>query len=389
MKKNKFVKVSLAVLAVLILLEIGYLLLPSFKTKQADISDEQKLKSCQNITNLGLKTQCEEEAINIILALKGTDAAFEAVVKLSEQNPNFRASCHSFAHEIGQFAYQLFKNKKDFEISPKITICNYGFYHGFMEALVQQTGNFQEARDFCAVINTQLEKHGLYLTGECYHGIGHGTVDQHSAEQWSDPEKVVNTSIELCKKVASNDKQLVDCSSGVFNGVANLYSSGQYGLITNKDDLFWICRKQDERIQKTCYGFMARTLLKMTNSNLAQAIDLASRTAPTNYLENIIANITVLPSNVSEEELVNLCRSLDEKTEIACLKGYTISLLQSGQPGKEYRDPINFCESELLTPEERNMCFENILPQLKNYYPQDKLEEICNGVDSQYRNLCQ
>lgn len=388
MKKNKLLKLFSIVLAVIILLQIAYSLLPSFKTKQTTVTGEQKLKSCQEVTELSLKTQCEEEAINIILSSQGTDAAFEAVAKLSEQNPNFGASCHGFVHEIGQFAYQLFKDKKDFEISPKITICNYGFYHGFMETLVQQTGNFEEARNFCVLINTQLEKHGLNLTGECYHGIGHGNVDQHNAQQWSNPEKVVDSSIELCQKVAIDDRQFVDCSSGVFNGVANLYSSGQYGLIINKDDPFWICRKQDERVQKTCYAFMARTLLKLTNSNLAQAIDLASRTAPTNYLENIIANITVLPSNISEEELVNLCGSLDEKTEIACLKGYAISLLQSGQPGKEYQSPINFCNSDLLTLEEKQMCFENILPQLKNYYPKDQLEKICQSVDNSYRYLC-
>ena len=385
-KKGRFYVLSSVGLLLFIFLEATYLFFPTFKIKGA-----HNLEKCKSLNDSSLKIQCGEEVIDNILQTNGVDDALETMAQISEMDKEFVNSCHGFAHEIGEHAYKLFKKKKDFKVSPKITYCSYGFYHGFMETMLQDSGDYQKARDFCSFINNQLLQQGLDLAGECYHGIGHGTIDQHDPKQWTKPALAIKESMELCHKLATDDKYLVDCASGVFNGIANFYSAGQYGLKINEQDPFWLCDLQEETVKKTCYAFMARTLFSLTGSGLSKAIDLATKTAPANYLGTVISNLTVLNPNedtASWEDIVDLCRSVPQTVIKECLRGYAIGLLQSGQPGKEYQAPISFCKSELLTLEEKQLCFENILIQLKNYYPKAQLEQICQSVDNSYRHLC-
>ncbi len=390
-KKGRISLLFPMALILLIFLGAAYLLLPSFKIQGKYTKSNQKLEACKNLNNSSLKIQCAEEAVEKILRTNGIDAGLETLAQISEIDKDFVNSCHSFAHQIGQTAYKLFKNKTNFKISPKITYCNYGFYHGFMEIMLQDSGDYQKARDFCAYINRQLKEQGLDLAQECYHGIGHGSIDQHDPKQWSNPSLVTQKAMKMCYQLSTDERHLVDCASGVFNGIANFYAASQYGLKINEQDPFWLCDLQEEVVKKTCYAFMARTLLTLSGSDLSQSIDLATRATPANYLGTVISNLTVLRPNqdtASWEEIVNLCRSVTQTAIKECLRGYAIGLLQSGQPGKEYQSPINFCNSELLTLEEKQMCFENILSQLKNYYPKDIVKQICQSVDNQYRHLC-
>lgn len=377
---------------VTLLLGLKYLSIRFAREKGNDTGSQvQLLLSCNSSAESSSRIICEEKIIQNILNTQGVGPALDAVAKVSESDSNFINSCHGFAHQIGQSAYKLFKNKANFTISPAITYCNYGFYHGFMEALIQDSDDYQKARDFCDYIDNQLLKDGLNLAGECYHGIGHGTVDQHDPKQWTNPALATQQSIQLCQKLAINESHLVDCASGVFNGIANFYTAGQYGLRINAQDPFWLCSQQEGTVKKPCYAFMARTLFSLTGSDLSKSIDLAVKTAPPNYLGTVISNLTVLrpnPDTASWQEIVNICRSVTQTAIKECLRGYAIGLLQSGQPGKEYQTPINFCKSELLTSEEKQMCFENILTQLKNYYTKDKLEPICQSLDKSYRHLC-
>jgi len=365
-----------------------FLFLNFLPIKKIDTDNQEKLRACLELDISGSKIECQEKVVDEILSTEGTNVALRATATLFKEDPDFEPACHDFAHKIGEFTYGLYADGKDFDINPEITLCNYGFYHGFMETMIQEQGDYAGARKFCDFINIQMEQYGLSLIGECYHGIGHGNVDQHDSEQWSNPATAVSESIELCRKVANDERQLIDCSSGVFNGVANFYSAGQYGLVINKDDPFWLCREQDEIVQNVCYSFMARNLLSLAGFNQAQAIKLALETTPPNYLEAVITNITVIPSNISTQEIVNICRILKQKSSLACLRGHAISLLQTGQPGQEYLDPINFCGSELLNKTEKDVCYENILPQLKNYHPKDQLKRICNNIEDSYQYLC-
>lgn len=393
MKKLKLSSPLLAVLIIVIALEAIYLFLPSLKIQKNQVRGEQKLKSCQKLNDPSLKIQCAEEAIKKILSEEGTSTAFEAVAQISELDPNLKYSCHDFAHEIGQYAYKLFRSKTGFEINPKITICNFGFYHGFMEALVLDTGDYQKARDFCEYINKQLVAHGLNLNEECYHGIGHGTVDSHNSQEWLQPDSVSKKALTLCKTIATTDQHLSDCASGVFNGIANTFTSGQYGLQVNEQDPFWICNEQEDIIQNVCFGLMSRTLLTLTKGDFQKALEIAQKVAPQGQIERVISNITVIYaiSNTDEKsfpEVISACRLLKESTSLACMKGYSIGLLQSGQPQLEYQQPLKLCNSLLLTKNEKNTCFESFLPKLKNYYTSDKVKQICESLDGMYRPLC-
>jgi len=239
MSRPQFLK-KLTIVRIVFFILAMFLFLNFLPIKKVGTNNQEKLAECLILRSPSLKTQCQERVVNEILTSEGTSAAFRATAVLFEEDPGFEPVCHDFAHSIGEFAYGLYANGKDFDVSPEITLCNYGFYHGFMDTMIQQTGDYNEAREFCDFINVQMEQYGLSLIGECYHGIGHGNVDQHDSAEWSDPAAAVSKSIKLCRKVANNERQLMDCGSGVFNGVANFYSAGQYGLVIRRNDPFLV-----------------------------------------------------------------------------------------------------------------------------------------------------
>src|SRR3989344_1169920 len=175
-----------------------------------------------------MRYQCWEEAINSALKTKGPDAALEVIAGFYIAQPEFAKDCHSFAHIIGEEAYVLFSQKKDIAVTPKVSYCAYGFFHGFLESMLQKSGDVAAVRDFCAYVKGKLTLD--QAEDSCYHGVGHGTTDGSDRRMWGNAQALVDPGLAMCLKIAPGSEQLKSCATGVFNSVGIMMMTRQNGL---------------------------------------------------------------------------------------------------------------------------------------------------------------
>jgi plastocyanin len=125
---------------------------------------------CENGQN---SQKCWETSILQALEEGGVDKAFDVFTALYDSNQEFAKSCHSFVHLIGERSYDQFVNHEEFKLSPKTQFCGYGFFHGFMETLLIQSGDIELSREFCKHVDATLSEDTPSAWKACYHGIGH------------------------------------------------------------------------------------------------------------------------------------------------------------------------------------------------------------------------
>lgn len=355
-------------------------------------NNEQSTYDCwKNDNNL---QKCWQDQTEQALKTKGVAAAFDVIADLYQKEPKFGELCHSLVHEVGEKSYELFSKHKDFTVTPKSTSCAYGFYHGFMEAMLKKTSDLKEAESFCNYIDKQLSSQTPDVSLQCYHGIGHGVTNPHDDKStWGDDEAIISPALKLCERVSKNDNQLYRCSSGVFNAIANFYISGQYKLVINRKDPAWICHKQPERYKESCYGNMNSLFMSLADNKLVKAasyidniVDDGQAISAMKYLSalNVLSNLNITDYDVVFDD----CRSLAKRLYIPCINGFAHGLLEHGFPGKEYVKALEFCRMLKILKEEKDSCFKYVLSNLTGWYPADKAKEICKGIEVEYQNLC-
>lgn len=350
--------------------------------------------SCTDTSDTGKNLQCWQGVIQRQLQANNLDAAFVALDTFTKQNPSSLGSCHGLAHEMGERAFQLFNQRKDFALSPKTSYCGYGFYHGFMEMLVHTTNDMAQARAFCEYADKKLKMFIADAGGACIHGIGHGSVDDApDPAHWGNAQKIVEPALSLCQRVSMDESQLFRCASGAFNALEILADSGQYDLAANQDDPFWICRGQPEKHKRACYTqFLVSAMFVSHNDfpRTAQFIDTIKEDA---YAKETLAGLAVERARLQEidyAKTIEWCHSLAPRFGISCITGFAEGFLKYGPPESEYIKAIDFCASLLLSEKERVPCFDRVLSILRNFYTVAKSREICLSVEKQYQlNHCE
>ncbi len=352
------------------------------------------------------KIQCWEDSLDNTLETKGLDVAFQQLAQLYESDPYFAANCHGFVHRLGQAAYERFSQHQDIKLSPKTSYCAYGFYHGFMEALLKKTGDPSKAKEFCDYAQKQLSGQTSDAGGACFHGIGHGTVDGDDTEAWGDPEKMIKPGLKICDGVASNPMERYRCISGAYNSIEILSHNDKYQLDELAKDPFSFCKTQPINNKEACY------------TNMLPAIEILYRE---NFKEEV-KKIETIPSDGDKENLelfgytvkemtavslfheyirlhtrsqdfdildgINLCHSVSGDLRLPCVEGLAGGHMKYGEPGKEYVKGLAFCKRPELKDDERNECYRYILTRLSIWYNSQKRTEICSSVDKDYQKFC-
>ncbi|MEK7083254.1 MAG: hypothetical protein AAB972_03705, partial [Patescibacteria group bacterium] len=342
---------------------------------------------------MGKNLQCWQEIIQQRLRDNNLDQAFAALDAFTKQNPSQLGDCHGLAHEIGEQAFRLFNNKKDFALSPKTSYCGYGFYHGFMETLVHTTNDMVQARAFCDYADVKLKYFIADAGGACIHGIGHGSVDDvPDPSVWGNMQAIVEPALALCERISVDESQLFRCTSGAFNALEILSDSGKYKLTANRDDPFLICRSQPEKYKRACYTqFLVAAMFVSDNDFIrtAQFIDTIKEDA---YAQETLAGLSVERvrfQKIDYNTTVQWCRSLASRFRISCITGFAEGFLKYGPPESEYIKAIEFCALPLLSEKEQKPCFDRVLSILRNFYTVIKSREICLSVEKQYQlNNC-
>lgn len=375
-------------LSLIILFEGTYLILSNEEKEEVNVSktyclDEENAK----------RQQCYEDLIDNTLNKKGLGEAFEIFDILFRDDPVFAADCHSYSHKLGEKAYHLFAQNKEFQLTPKTSYCGYGFYHGFMETFLLSGRDMEEAHKFCEFADAQLRKLSSDAGGACYHGIGHGTVDGSDPRAWGNPQAMIQPSLDLCEKISNDENpppqygKLFRCVSGAFNALEILSTSNQYKLSLNREDPFWICRNQPDRYKEACYSQFVVALMAVTNNDFNKSAKTIGTIHEDAYalpaLQALVVELVRL-GKTDYQDTINYCRNLKSRFHLICVSSFGEGFLKYGPPEEEYVEALKFCNSPLLRGEEKSICFERVLSLLRQWYTVEKSREICLSVDERY-----
>lgn len=349
------------------------------------------VEQCKDAT---YKNTCYNDVINKTFKERGLAAAFDTLSAVYDADPSYLVTCHAEVHELGKAAYLEFHTSGNVELSSKTTYCGYGFYHGFMEELIYQTGDFGEAQDFCAYAGAQVPNPPGYAQGACYHGIGHGVTDGTDPRLWGSAINMVTPGLALCEKVAENTPDWqYRCDSGVFNSIALLYPDEKYRLNAHGDP-FSLCKTSSFSVieKRACYDQMNTLAMRMAGFDFGTAI--RSVESITNREYRLIAihglsgmyfsNARNRRFNFSPKEVSDVCASLGADAE-ACITGVIGGIQEFGTPGAEYKDMFPLCDSPELNKKFAPACYAGIIDSTKSFRGLDEAKRVCALVPAPYR----
>ena len=345
--------------------------------------------------------QCWEKQILETLSTRGVRASFDSIVSLSQTEPNFANDCHGLSHLIGKKAYAQYVAKENFELTPATALCGYGFFHGFMETMLLTTGNIDEAKNFCELVDEKLKGQASAAATACYHGIGHGAIDGGDQRTWGNVEAMMEPGFKLCKAFSQSILQTYLCETGVFNAVEILSSDPKYGLQEFRKDPFLMCNKQPVSRREGCYANMMPIVFQNKNNDFQAVMDYVNERMIDNDVlaidGNTVNDLTTIgimfeyirihgkePDHM--EKGIAFCRQQKEDDKLACIAGLSGGYIKYGEPGKEYVKNLEFCALPLLTDPERDSCYKYTLPRMSSRYNPTDTQMICSQVPVNYRN---
>lgn len=377
-------KKNTIIIFIIVLVVLGIYL---FSKKKAPI------ESCSGIADLQQKILCWKKIIDQDLLQGDLNQTMELVSKKYSEDTDFAKNCHDFMHSVGKTAYGLFSGGRDFKVGDKSSYCAYGFYHGFMENLVSQSGDISLARSFCKKVDDELSASAPGAKLACYHGIGHGWTNLHDPKVYGNERAMVDPAIALCEKVTQDPEELKICATGVFDSISIGYYSETDGLKVNKQDPYWLCEEQKDKYKTPCYMDLTPTVIWLGEFKLDKSLYYL-RYVDVKYKDLVTETIAedavrfILRDSRDVGDQVRICRSLGSHLNLVCLGGLAKGYLQFGAPGQEEASGVSFCENNALTADEKKFCFSKILQTIKAGFSKQRSEIVCGQVPEEFKKYC-
>lgn len=344
---------------------------------------------CESVET-GKKQQCWDELLEQTVKQKGLDAAFELFTRLYQTDPDIPKACHGWSHILGKAAYELFRNNKDFILKKETAYCGYGFFHGFIEKLLQETGDVKATREFCNYASKQLKDAAPGVYRNCLHGIGHGSVEIDNPKIWGNFQAMLDKGLKTCESALNDKGELQECYDGAFNAMQQNAYHREYKLSIDRDDLFKYCRTQKEQYLDPCYYEFTGLIGDVTKHDFKKAAslilkDISGRSFAPRIIMKLSADFfqdDIALSDYTKNVLD--CRSLSDNLIERCFEGILLGFIAHGEPDRQYVKGLEFCNYSILSDKERETCYQWILGQsVKNDSP------VCHSVEEKYRHYCQ
>jgi len=172
-------------------------------------------------------------------------------------------SCHNAAHEVGNFAYDLYGADAFGFCGSE---CQSGCYHGVMEEYFLQNGMQdigEQAKELCGKSLNAFFQH------QCIHGIGHGLM---ALMGYRLPEALI-----VCDQLNAL-KERESCYTGVFmeNIVAGLAETDRHAsYYTSKDPLF-PCNAVAEQYRWSCWFLQTSRIRELIGDDFLRIADICS-----------------------------------------------------------------------------------------------------------------
>lgn len=291
--------------------------------------------------------ECWALGVQDAVSQKGLVSAFTLIDEWYATDPRFRENCHDVMHIVGADAYKEFKADASIIDLPQTAYCGYGFYHGFIEAMVAENGptDYADARAYCDAVDA---KDGQRVSGPCFHGFGHATFDSLDGSLWGDRDAMVGAALAACGKALTTDFSRAQCADGVYNSLANAMSAHSYYTSFDSFDPVRFCSAQPPPYREGCYGETGIGYIREK---------LMTRTEAFAYLETIPAEfrqymyfiyfsdetkraIADFPADVFRTSCLGLAQDAARK---GCIEGVTEGIREESQANKAFRTAFPFC----------------------------------------------
>lgn len=340
---------------------------------------------------------CWKKVFEDITDKFGIDNALARLNELKNTNIEFAADCHVYAHKIGEKAYARYKGNPRFSISENTNLCNFGFYHGFMQEFASHNENLDTAREFCIrVLEETKTKNGILNPGiygsNCDHGMGHGLAYKNAITHWGDENTIAQTSVADCKTLSKVD--LRECINGVYGGIAAMYFELHgYKLSMDKNDPFRLCKERPQEELVLCYDSFVPPLHFTFDMDFDKAaafiLDIPDKSAALVAMRHLgtMPSHMLVPLTDNYSSMIDQCRKYPEDFHLACLKGFSGSLLQIGAYEEAQNRVLSFCMSD-LSEQERRICYEGAVESLQYSNTRETVLMFCDRIDSRYRTIC-
>lgn len=361
------------------------------RAETTPVSDLIK-KGCLDKEGLNGKLACWNDLVARSLDSSGLDQSYRDFTYLYSHDPGFAANCHEVAHKLGSHAYRKYIQTKQIALDQGTAYCGYGFYHGFMELFLRNGQTVLDAQKFCEVATKQLKANKPSIRRQCYHGIGHGSLDIDNETLRKNTENLLSAAEQRCLKMSESSEIRQVCGTGVYNAFLVSYSDPKYQLYLDFEHPFQICANRQSYFVAACYanisGVVAKKLGKDFQSTAAEISKIENpknRSYSFAYLSYLLAPDVV---EGRSQVAIDKCRSLDKENSLMCLTYIPMGLVTQGEPGHEKDLVLGFCSLSSLSEAEKEPCFKMAFDQLSGVYAKDKWPQLCSTVDSRYRKYC-
>jgi plastocyanin len=349
-------------------------------------------------TEVADKLACWAEEVETSLAREGVVSAFALIRQLYANEQDFRAVCHDVTHLVGEATYRIVRSGGSVGTTEDVVNCGYGFFHGFIEALLFDGRNITDAFVFCRNFQKEAEISAVEPSTiySCFHGIGHGLFDSTAVNAWGNASAMVEEVLGICERIeeggytAEVQKQ---CATGVFNALANGYKLQNYGLVFDANDPLAICTQQENKIYRNaCAIEVSLAYILLHDLDEKSAVSFLRALAPEDAQAGVFAyvadQVTEDIATLDPSTLPARCAVFGPSLRPSCLDGMELALLERSAPGVEYQAGLEFCASSLLSAAEQDTCWRRIVPIFLGMYDRIELDDICNKVPIEYQALC-
>jgi hypothetical protein len=337
------------------------------------------------------KIQCMDQKLEDILATGGVKEAFDYFVDIYNKDPEVAGVCHGWAHRLGEADYQKYKEGKDIELRPEATFCSYGYFHGFIAAMVNDTQSLDGANAFCDLAVKKVGDQLKGLKGNCVHGIGHGItgIVEEEPENWGNFKRMAHEGIIMCDKLYQDNKDQTACVDGMYHEMHLNIINNEYGMNLQKfldtKDLFYYCAMiADEPHGDSCYYDFVDLWPYFFNDNMEAAAQYMLDHMPhlSEYGPRILNTFarSFIQLDITRghyEHSIAACRLMPEYLLDSCMNGLANGFVEHGEPDKQYIAGFAFCRNDLLTTAERHSCFINMANMLWWSYTPDLFAQAC------------
>jgi hypothetical protein len=281
------------------------------------------------------------------------------------------------------------------------TACGYGFFHGFLEHLVQDRPDPQLVVEVCEKFDQRLGKRMGAIRITCYHGSGHGFAlagaERIPPEEWGDVERFTAEPLRLCESLpGAGEYEIDECRQGVFNILVEWMVAGQYDFAYDTEEPFAFCDAlPHERHHYACYyetamkldsvaGFDARVIWKIVQEAQPEFARMAFGVGIAGLMQHVVTKESGYRTALEQ------CAELPLEYYQQCVTNLSNGLFEHGEPQEEYRLALELCAEPLVATQEevQALCYGEVARRLNRFYTPERSAALCMEFPRAWRERC-